>query len=882
MSRQPELRNPFVGLRPFESEDSLYYFGRREQIKALLQELHQNRFLAVVGSSGCGKSSLVRAGLIPNLEAGFLVQDRDRWFIAAMKPGNAPLQNLARALLNVLGESTEAEALEAYSEALRRKGAPAVLAKTIPVLDAHDANLLLLVDQFEELFRFQHESGSGKDEAADFVSILLRLAEQAEAPIFICMTMRSDFLGECDAFQGLPEAMNRSQYLVPRLTHQQRREAIAGPICLSGAAIAPRLLDRLLNENMDTRDDLPILQHALMRTWAEWARDGHGPLDMEHYDRIHTIKRALNDHADEALNELNEGDQGDRIIAKRLFQALTETDVGNRRVRRPAKLSEIAATSGATPQKALEVIRKFREDDRNFLLLSSEDPEDDPLVDISHESFIRQWQTLSGWVDEEAESAKIYRRLAETAELYDAHRADLYHEADLQVALEWREKERPTPAWGSRYHRGFETAMKFLDESRTVRDQEAIEKEKERAEKERLLQEKNQLLEQQTIQQEKSLGQQKINLRQARIFMAVLAAVLLFAIAAGIFAGYHWQQAKLSAEAAKKNATEANYNLAKVFEEKALKALKEARENNAAGDYKQVWLYTAAALKQEVGPDRMAMSIESASALLGPENIIAAFAERWFSPSVNYHKASIRSVTFSPDGKTLASGSDDGDNTIRLWDVETGTSRRELKGHSRAVSSVAFSPDGKTLASGSGDNTIRLWDVETGTSRRELKGYSSWVNSVAFSPDGKTLASGSVDNTIRLWDVETGTSRRELKGHSSYVLSVAFSPEGKTLASGSEDNTIRLWDVPFYFLFWKDNKPTELLNVFSAGAEFFWQIRREDLEFKPHVNYTLYPQNGYHFKFDPKFQPLLKPPAPGQSKFDQILEWAKIQVEQSK
>ncbi|NWJ96398.1 MAG: hypothetical protein HXX20_11505 [Chloroflexi bacterium] len=157
------------------------------------------------------------------------------------------------------------------------------------------------------------------------------------------------------------------------------------------------------------------------------------------------------------------------------------------------------------------------------------------------------------------------------------------------------------------------------------------------------------------------------------------------------------------------------------------------------------------------------------------------------------HSASVNSVAFSPDGKTLASGSLD--KTIILWDVTTHNQLATLKGHSDSVYSVAFSPDGKTLASGSVDNTIILWDVTTHNQLATLKGHSSYVYSVAFSPDGKTLASGSWDKTIILWDVTSHNQLATLKGYSNSVLSVAFSPDGKTLASGSNDNTIILWNA---------------------------------------------------------------------------------------
>ena len=162
------------------------------------------------------------------------------------------------------------------------------------------------------------------------------------------------------------------------------------------------------------------------------------------------------------------------------------------------------------------------------------------------------------------------------------------------------------------------------------------------------------------------------------------------------------------------------------------------------------------------------------------------------------HTGTVHSVAFSPDGNTLASGSED--KTIGLWDTRSGESLRSLKGHTEAIWSVAFSPDGNTIASGSQDNTIRLWDSRSGESTKTLTGHSNWVMSVAFSPDGATIASAggnslgiSSDNTIRLWDAHSGDSLRTLQGHTGMVLSVAFSTDGSTLASGSWDGTVLLW-----------------------------------------------------------------------------------------
>ena len=234
--------NPFVGLRPFLSGESHLFFGRRGQINDVLTKLQQHRLLAVVGRSGCGKSSLVRAGLIPALAAGFLVDDREQWRICVTQPGSSPLRNLATALWDSdltrdLSCDELTRRVDRLFGRLQAAGARAVFEHLSPkshttdgLALGDDENLLILVDQFEELFRFglRAPDDASRDEAARFVTILLALAERRTAPVYVVITMRSDYLRDCDAFYGLPEAINRSLYLVPRLTREMRREIIEG------------------------------------------------------------------------------------------------------------------------------------------------------------------------------------------------------------------------------------------------------------------------------------------------------------------------------------------------------------------------------------------------------------------------------------------------------------------------------------------------------------------------------------------------------------------------------------------------------------------------------------------------------------------------------
>ncbi len=522
--------NPFVGLRPFEPKEELLFFGRHEQIKELLSILNASRFVAVVGSSGCGKSSLVRAGLIPNLEAGFLAGENERWHTVPMKPGSSPLQNLAAALLTSVQEKPTSEQVEMLARDIRLRGTSAILDFLEQRAQRKETNFLLLVDQFEEIFRFasyndeneKNESENTKAErqtkdarrveAADFVSIMLDLPSQKSVPVYVVMTMRSDFIGECDAFYGMPEALNRSQYLVPRLTRIQRQEVIEKPIQIYGTSITARLTDRVLNDMEDERDQLPILQHALMRTWERWQIERKGPLDVLHYEEAGTIREALSRDADSALSKMS---PKERTIAEQMFQALTSTDANGRRLRRPALLSEIVDITGSSREAVLDVIDRFRSENRSFLMFSEDPGTSDPLVDISHESLIRQWETLRKWVDEEDKSRELYLRLANDAERHKAKEAPLLRDPALQLALNWWAIRNPTEAWGHRYQKDFKLTREFLELS-----------EKERADQ--LRKEREEL--------EKAQRDAEQSVRRARNFAFVLGVVLIVAVALAVWA----------------------------------------------------------------------------------------------------------------------------------------------------------------------------------------------------------------------------------------------------------------------------------------------------------------------------------------------------------
>ncbi len=464
--------NPYVGLRPYNDEESLLFFGRKDQTMELLQRLHRHHFVAVVGSSGCGKSSLLRAGLIPSLKAGYLVDDSDQWFIAIMKPGQDPLYNLIKVLLQELYQNADKDSVEQLLQTVEEEGVDALLRLFKPLYEKHKTNFFLLVDQFEELFRYvsQKTSREQKDRAIDFVNIILELSRQQELPVYVVLTMRSDFIGDCSQFFGLPEAMNQSLYLVPRLNRQQLKMVIEGPARLYGGRVNASLSSKLLNQMARVQDELPLLQHALMRLWEyETEKGKDGELDLEDYQAIGGLENALSNHADLALKTLN---KAEFQIAKQLFQALTTVDEHGRKTRRPAKYGELLELTGATEAELDKVIRVFIDDRRSFLMVDEMPDKKDSIIDISHESLIRQWKRLGRWVEEDGESAAIYNKLAQDYLLYKEGKKDLLKGTELHLASEWYDRFQPTSAWAARFNDLFSECTDFLNNSKQAEKKE--------------------------------------------------------------------------------------------------------------------------------------------------------------------------------------------------------------------------------------------------------------------------------------------------------------------------------------------------------------------------------------------------------------------------
>lgn len=472
---------PYPGLRAFTREESHLFFGREGCVDSMIARLDATRFLAVLGTSGSGKSSLVRTGLLDALELGFYSAAGARWAIADMHPGGQPTRELALALLKGRGQEHAPVDVEVL-RALLARGPLSLVEWCRAGGIAPNVNLLVLVDQFEELFRYGDYSA--REEAEAFVALLLESSRAAGASIYVVLTMRSEYLGACSLVEGLAEQVNAGFYLTPRMSREECRLAIEGPAAVAGLSLEPALVNELLNDMnlfapwhdqgsmqhtplLSRRaDQLPLMQHVLNRVWlraVERRSDTPSVLTLDDYVAAGGLSGALDIHGAQVLALLPIDDQVD---AERIFRALVSGTEPGVAVRRPCRFSELAALAWGGRSAARRVIHAFRSAGCDFLTPSASVAiEDDTLIDIGHESLIRQWSMLAIWLSNEARAVENWRRMLIGVDRQRTGEGGLLTGLELQALSTWWQTERPTPLWAVRYGGRYDEAAAFLLES---------------------------------------------------------------------------------------------------------------------------------------------------------------------------------------------------------------------------------------------------------------------------------------------------------------------------------------------------------------------------------------------------------------------------------
>ena len=853
--------NPFPGLRPFQIEESHLFFGREGQSDEVLLKLSKNRFVGIIGPSGSGKSSFIYCGVMPILYGGFLTDTSPDWEVVVARPGNAPIDNLAEALLKnqpdfIASDSEEKKIKRTIYSTLLKSSSLGLVEAIEQTRKSADKNYLILVDQFEELFRFKDSQDvNAVNETLAFVNLLIEAIDYPDVPVYVAITMRSDFIGDCAQFPELTKKINDSHYLIPQLTRDQKRAAIEGPVAVGGGVIAPRLVQQLLNDLGDNPDQLPILQHALMRTWSYWTqfRESEGePLDLKHYEAIGTMSEALSMHANEAYDELNE-DQ--KHVCEILFKAITEKRGENFGIRRPTRLNEIAAIADVPESEVIAVVEKFRAPGRSLLTpahgntLTSRS-----MVDISHESLMRIWVRLKNWVDDEAEAVQMYTRLSEAASMYQVGKAGLWRPPDLQLALNWQSKHKPTLVWGQRYNPAFERTMIFLEYSKKEWETEQRAKERE----------------------------QKQKLRRVRIFALILGLATIISIGFLVFALLQTQIAKENAVEAERQKTEAqfqrdiaekardeaniardeavaakeaeaqqraeaeaarqealdNFSLAKRNELQAKenerianleRTRAEENEKEAIFQGEQARKNAAEALRQRYIAQAKAMAVKSKE-LNDPEQqaLIAQQAFKfnsehkgyeydndvynglYFALSKNEHpltkslkahdNGAPRTLVTHAEDNTIYSGGSDG--RIIRWRSVNGEWRSEVLVERKDYQyySIDVSHDEKYLVA-AGLNTVSETNnyveiYELGNMKaapRKITGYSYGIENILIVPNGKGFfARDNSGRSIKYCDLNTV---KEVVKPSVKINAIALSPDGRYLAGAGDNGSLYIWDV---------------------------------------------------------------------------------------
>lgn len=481
MSAAEKIFNPYPGLRSFKSGESNLFFSREKQSNEITAKLLSNRFLALIGPSGSGKSSLLSAGVVPGLPGFNNDPSVSSWHIINSRPGNTPINNLAKDLVNAGiqndSENTDNNRYE-KTAALLRTGSHELKEILRDAKNNINKNTLIIIDQFEELFRQRRNINPRtiKDERKSYIQLVIELQKQEELPVFVLIAVRSDYIQECHKFRELTELINQSNHFLSPMTTEDILEVIRRPAALAGGKTDSGFERQLISDLRDQSDPLPSLQYILMRTWEYWMKQENydKPLSVKEYEEVGKMDNALSMHADEIYAELSENGQK---TCEKIFKTIAQRGTGDRDMANPARIADIASIAGIGVADTIDVIERFRQPGRCFLTPFHDiELNSGTIIDLSHESLIRLWKRLNTWVAEESSSVAIYNRLAEKSRLYQIRKTGLLKNPDLEMALKWREENEPSFDWAKWHNTAFERTMAYLRKSEEEFKKEEAEK----------------------------------------------------------------------------------------------------------------------------------------------------------------------------------------------------------------------------------------------------------------------------------------------------------------------------------------------------------------------------------------------------------------------
>jgi WD40 repeat protein/DNA-binding SARP family transcriptional activator len=779
---------PFKGLASFEADDAPYFFGRERLIAELVARLVGAPLLGVVGPSGSGKSSVVKAGLLPAL-AGGVLPGSERWQQVVMRPGEHPLGELHVAL------------------------------------DGLDAGprMVLAVDQFEETFTACRDA----EERAAFVSELVQVARDRGGSLVI-LTIRADFYGRCAAYPELSRLLAANHVLVGALSHEELRQAVVYPARRVGLHVEPELADALVDDVADEPGALPLLSSALLELWQR--RTGRR-LRYASYEQTGGVRGAVARLAENAFAELDDDQQA---LARGVLLQLAEVDDERGVERRRLPLSELHSERGADATHVIGLLA-----DRRLLTIS------EGAVEVAHEALLREWPRLRAWIDEDRDGLRIERNLRAAAQEWVRLGRDdgaLYRGAHLHEARAWSARGRPSPTESEReflgasvdydrrerrsHRRRVTFAFGALALGIVVITAVAVVAVGQRRDAER----------QRNFAVSRELALQSGNMLDVDPALGVRLALWAEDTAPTDESAAALRQATAALHkstvlrADSMNANTAAFSpdgdrvvtggsdgIARVWD---AATRREVAHLDAGRDAVMSARYAPGGERIALGfadgaivvtdpvlaDPRVLTRVPGArvqSIAFGAERIAAGFDDgtvRVLEADGNGpvqvlrgHQGAVHGVDISADGSRVASAGDDGD--VRLWDAAGGGPGQVLHDGSLPEADVAFSPDGNQILGVGHDRRVRLWNARTGAQEANMSGEGRILRAAAFSPDGERFAAGGSDGVIRVWSVAGGPPVAVLRGQRAWVVDIGFGPTGDRVVSAADDGTVWMWDA---------------------------------------------------------------------------------------